>query len=1306
VSLRRKIGWAVVGLAVFLLVAGFAGYLYLKSKSFEQFALRKLSEQVTASTGAKAEVETLDFNLSTLTVRLHNITLRGTEALGQPPLLHADELTVGLKIVSVLHQQVSLRELIVERPIVHVQVNRSGESNLPQPPLSKSSSQTSPFDLAVGYVQIADGEVDYKDQKVPLDASLYNLSTDIHFVPLSKRYEGTLSYSSGEVRYSEYAPLPHSLKVAFSASPERFSVASAEFRVGSSAMTLRADLSNYANPQVDGNYQIRIHTQDAAQIVPDTAPAGDLLLEGGLHYRTGSEGQSILQGISIDGRLLSEALAARSAGRRVELHRIRANYQLAHANLQVRDFSAEVLGGAVGANVGITSLDRNPEYRVQASLKNLALQDLQRAFHQQDLAGTALVGKLNGDITAGWKGNISNLRARSDLTVQAVASRTTNSGTGELPLNGVIHASYDGSRQSLVLEKTSLKTPSASLTADGEISNHSNLRAQCTAADLHQIAALVASFSQSQITPPAISGSAVLDAVVRGSMKKPVISATLNARELGFQGTEWTSAKIDVQADPSSVVIRSASLVNTRRGQASLSGDVSLRNWTYQQSGPIKANLSLQQLALSDLLRMANQQYPVSGDISGKIALEGSAQQPVLSGGLQLANGRIYDEPIRALTLAFQTASGSLTSKLNVVTSAGSADATLSYAPASKAYKIQFNAPGLNLQKLQVLQAKGLPVSGTISASAEGQGSIDDPGLHAVVQCPELQIQQKPISGMKAELNVANHSATLDFESKISEALVKAHGRVALNDGYDTEASIDTGTIPLEVLLATYAKGVPEGFAGQAQLHVSLKGPLKEKSQLEAHVSIPVFRASYQSLELGISTPIRVDYKDSVTTLQPAEIQGTGTTLHVQGRIPVGGKEAPTLSAQGSIDMRILRMVSSDLQSSGVVALDLHSSGSAENPVVQGQLQLKDVAMTESDSPVGVDKLNGTINVTNNRLEVSKVTGQVGGGRVSLGGVIDYRPKLQFNLALQGKGIRLRYPEGLRSSLDTDLTFTGDAQSSKIGGRITIASLSFTPDFDLAKFSDQFTNGTATPSQPGFADTVKLGIAVQTRESLSANSSQISIAGQAALQVGGTAADPVITGRTNLTSGELFYRNVRYQLERGVITFDNPNETHPVLNVSVTTIVNQYNLTLGVRGPLDKLTTSYVSDPPLATADIINLIARGKTTQESNAASQSTDSMIASQALSQVSGSVQKLAGISSLQIDPMIGGNNQNPSARVAIQQRVTKSLLFSFSTDVSQPGSEIVQGEYQFNKRWSVSMARDQLGGISVDGRYHTRF
>ena len=119
------------------------------------------------------------------------------------------------------------------------------------------------------------------------------------------------------------------------------------------------------------------------------------------------------------------------------------------------------------------------------------------------------------------------------------------------------------------------------------------------------------------------------------------------------------------------------------------------------------------------------------------------------------------------------------------------------------------------------------------------------------------------------------------------------------------------------------------------------------------------------------------------------------------------------------------------------------------------------------------------------------------------------------------------------------------------------------------------------------SDTVNLQVRVQSKDNLSATSSQVSLEGSAALNVGGAAADPVITGRTDLTSGELFYRNVRYQLQRGIITFSDPNETRPNLDVSVTTTIEQYNLTLNLRGPLDTLTTSYSPTlrlPPLTSS--------------------------------------------------------------------------------------------------------------------------
>ena len=56
-------------------------------------------------------------------------------------------------------------------------------------------------------------------------------------------------------------------------------------------------------------------------------------------------------------------------------------------------------------------------------------------------------------------------------------------------------------------------------------------------------------------------------------------------------------------------------------------------------------------------------------------------------------------------------------------------------------------------------------------------------------------------------------------------------------------------------------------------------------------------------------------------------------------------------------------------------------------------------------------------------------------------------------------------------------------------------------------------------------------------------SSQVSVKGDANLRVVGTAADPVILGRTNLTGGEFFLAGNRYEVDHGTIDFLNPG-TH------------------------------------------------------------------------------------------------------------------------------------------------------------------
>jgi translocation and assembly module TamB len=270
--------------------------------------------------------------------------------------------------------------------------------------------------------------------------------------------------------------------------------------------------------------------------------------------------------------------------------------------------------------------------------------------------------------------------------------------------------------------------------------------------------------------------------------------------------------------------------------------------------------------------------------------------------------------------------------------------------------------------------------------------------------------------------------------------------------------------------------------------------------------------------------------------------------------------------------------------------------------------------------------------------------------------------------------------------------------------------LSFNQGSDLADIASQFSSDNVVTDTSSLANSVKLNVSVQSAEDLSLASSQLSIAGSANLNGVGTLANPIILGRVSLTSGEVFFLGKRFEIQSGTIAFANTVRTEPVVSLYVNTVVDQYTITVNLTGPLDRLKTSYTSDPSLSTADIINLLAFGQTTADaaSNAsqpASMAAESAVAGAAGSQVASQVQKLTGISQLSFNPL-AGNNTNPGSQVAVQQRVSGNILLTFSTDVTSAQNQSVQVQYQLKRNITVSALRDENGGYGLDVHYHKAF
>jgi translocation and assembly module TamB len=385
---------------------------------------------------------------------------------------------------------------------------------------------------------------------------------------------------------------------------------------------------------------------------------------------------------------------------------------------------------------------------------------------------------------------------------------------------------------------------------------------------------------------------------------------------------------------------------------------------------------------------------------------------------------------------------------------------------------------------------------------------------------------------------------------------------------------------------------------------------------------------------------------------------------------------------------------------------NINSSGATNSPDLGGQIEIVDANFASGDLPVGLQHGNGVLTLTKDRLNIAKFQGTVGGGTLTAQGGVAYRPGVQFDLGLAANGVRVLYPQGMRETINANLRLAGTTDNALLGGQVNLADLSFTPAFDLNSFINQFSGGVSPPPTPGLAQNIQLNLGVNSENNINLVSRTLSINGSANLRVRGTAAQPVILGRVNLSGGDIILNGDRFVLNGGTIEFVNPSETEPVVNLALNTTIQQYNISMRFNGPVDQLRTNYSSDPSLPGADIINLLAFGTTTEASanspsTPANQAAASLVASQVSSQVSSRVSKVAGISQLSINPVLaGGTSQGPpGANITIQQRVTGNLFVTFSSNVASTQNQTIQGQYQISPRVAVSATRDQNGGFGFD-------
>jgi translocation and assembly module TamB len=1302
--MRHKVAlWIAGGLLGLVVVAGIALTLVLRSAWLHSYVLNRVEKEASASLGVQVRLQNFALHLSDLSLDLYGLTVHGAAPYPDPPLLQVAHAEASVRIVSVLEKKWYLDSLVIDRPVVKVFADAHGVTNIPTFKSSgSSSSNTSIFDLGIRHAVLDQGEVFYNNRQSVLSADLHNLDFRASFDSPLQKYSGRLSYADGRLLSGNYKPIPHSLEAEFDATPTTFHLQQAKLSSDTSQVVLKATLENYSRPQVQGQYTAVVDGAQFRRILANpSVPTGLIRATGSVAYQE-SANRPLLDAVTVQGDLSSKQLDVQTAAVRSEIRDIAAHYKLENGDATLLDFRAALLGGELTSSGKMTNLSGNSHAKFNAALRGIQLADVNRALKSQAMPkGVTLGGTLNAQADAAWGKTFDDLVAHADSNVQGKVS-----GNGRiLPLESMIHGTYLGKSQEVAIKQSVLKTPQNTLSLDGTVSRRSALNVKFQSNNLAELET-VADVFRSGGQPLGLAGTALFQGTVRGSTSDPHLTGQLTASDFHFNGTAWKVLRTNVDASQSMASLEHADLEPAAHGKITFNASAGLHKWAFTDSSPVQVDLEASQMDVENLVKLSGQQVPVTGTLAANIHVHGTELSPVGQGKVSVTHITAYEQPVNSATLNFAGTGDEVHGDLGVQLPAGDVQSKVSVRPRQKTYNAQLTASGIELQQLQALKAQNIDARGVVSLQASGAGTFDNPQGNAILTIPQVDIQNQRIADVNLKMNVANHLATANLTSAAAGTAIRANATTHLTGDYLTDATLDTQTIPLQPIFAIYAPQQAADLSGQTEIHGTLHGPLKNTKLLEAHVTIPTLKLAYtNAIQLAETSPIQVDYKDTVVRLQRSGLKGTDTDLQFGGSMPTVGGGPISLLLLGTVNLRLAEVFQPGVRSSGELKFNINSTGAANSPDVGGQIEIVDANYSSGDLPVGLQHGNGVLTLTKDRLNVTKFEGTVGGGTVTAQGGITYRPAVQFDVGVAANGVRALYPDGVRETVNADLRLAGTTENAVLGGQVRLADLSFTPSFDLNNFIDQFSGGVSAPATPGMAQNIQLNFGVTSENNINLVSRTVSVSGSANLRVRGTAAQPVILGRVNLDGGDIILNGSRYILSGGTIQFVNPAETEPVMNLALMTTIQQYDISLRFNGPVDQLRTDYSSDPSLPAADIINLLAFGTTTEASamNATptNQAAESLVASQVSSQVTSRVSKVAGISQLSINPVLaGGTSQGPpGANITIQQRVTGNLFVTFSSNVASAQNQTVQGQYQISPRVAVSATRDQNGGFGFD-------
>jgi translocation and assembly module TamB len=540
---------------------------------------------------------------------------------------------------------------------------------------------------------------------------------------------------------------------------------------------------------------------------------------------------------------------------------------------------------------------------------------------------------------------------------------------------------------------------------------------------------------------------------------------------------------------------------------------------------------------------------------------------------------------------------------------------------------------------------------------------------------------------------------------------VSLTGGVGAAPPYPADLTLTARSTSLDPFLRSLQPALPSAVGLVATGEARITGPMATPAEVRAVATLGDLQLLLPEFPVHAKEPVRLSFSGGRLALADFRLAGEGTDLDVTGGVDLLGDGPLAVSARGQADLRALAAVTRRLRGTGAARLTVEVTGTREAPRLLGSLELEGAGLRVRGFPHGVEGLRGRVRFTERSAELEGVSGTLAGGLLSVEGQAAYSGgKLtSYDIRPAGRGLALRYPEGLRSLVDAQLRLFGDASQQWVTGTIDIRQALYTRRYDVA--SELLGARRAlVPVEPGaLEEGPQLDVRVRAPGTLRIDNNLATLAARADLVLQGTMRAPVLVGRAEIERGQLYFQGRTYLIQRGVLDFVNPQKLDPLFDIEAETRIRAYRVTLRVSGTLERVTPTLTSDPPLSSLQILALLAgqdesevasltQAQARERQGTLAAAGAATLAAGRISETVGlerEAERLFGLNRFSIDPsLLRGASSTPTARVTVGKRLTPDLNVLYSQDLRGTEERILAVEYNLTDRFSLLLTRTEPG------------